>query len=74
MIRPSRGRRSTLKATDEQLRPYGYAPGTLKRWCAACEHEHNGLGPRAFKCRPCAEKQFADVEALCETRFGGKKQ
>jgi hypothetical protein len=74
MKKPSgRGARSAIKATDAELRPYGYAAGKTKRWCAACEREHKGLGPKAFKCRPCAELQFADVEALCHTRFGAKK-
>lgn len=69
----SRGARSAIKATDAELRPYGYTAGTSKRWCAACEQERHGLGERAFKCRPCAERQFADVEALCLARFGAAK-
>lgn len=68
-----RGTRSDVKATDAELRPYGYAFGEFKKWCAACEREHTGLGERAFKCRPCAESQFADVEALCKARFGVEK-
>jgi hypothetical protein len=65
-----RGARANVTATDAELRPYGFVPGQLKRWCAQCEQEWRGLGPGAFKCRPCAEKQFADVEALYVARFG----
>jgi hypothetical protein len=54
--------------TDEQLRPYGYVPGKLGRWCAMCMKDVR-LGEKAFKCRPCADKQFQEVERLC--RFAG---
>jgi hypothetical protein len=68
-----RGARSEVKATDAELRPYGYAPGEFKKWCAACEREYKGLAANAFKCRPCAANQFADVDALCKARFGADK-
>ena len=68
-----RGARANVSATDAERRPIGYVPGTFIRWCAGCEQEMRGLGHGAFKCRPCAVQQFADVEALCEARFGKDK-
>jgi Zn finger protein HypA/HybF involved in hydrogenase expression len=56
------------RATDEQLRPYGFEPGKFKRWCATCANDYQ-LGEKAFKCRRCAEQQFKEVERLC--RFAG---
>ncbi len=65
------------KPTDDQLRPYGYAPGKFKRWCAACDTDHKGLGEHTFKCRKCAEYQFKEVERLCKSagyEFGEEQQ
>lgn len=55
------------RATDEDLRRYGFTAGTLTRWCAACNREEPGLGPKAFKCKPCAVKQWREVEKICES-------
>lgn len=49
-------------ATDADLRPYGYRPGTLLRYCAACNSEQGGMGGHAFKCFRCAVKQYREVE------------
>jgi hypothetical protein len=55
------------RATNEALRPYGYAPGKFKKWCAACDTEHRGLAANSFKCRRCAEHQHKEVERLCRS-------
>lgn len=56
-------------ATDTQLRPYGYAPGKCKKWCAGCGRIHPGLGAKAFKCRACASFDFRMAEQDCRN-FG----
>lgn len=52
------------RATDEDLRRYGHVAGTLKRYCAACNKECEGMGPRSFKCRPCAVRQYRETEKI----------
>jgi hypothetical protein len=51
--------------TDEQLKPYGYRPGAFLGWCAACNRAIKNAHESAFKCRPCATEQWAEVERLC---------
>lgn len=53
--------------TDEELRPYGFQPGKFTGWCAACSNPVQGMGARAFKCKPCAVKQWRQVEKLCDS-------
>lgn len=52
-------------ATNDELRPYGFAAGDVERWCAGCNRNFKG-GPRAFKCRGCAVKAHGTVELECK--------
>lgn len=55
------------KITDAMLRPYGFVPGNLKGWCAACSREFkSAFGLGGFKCRKCAHGQAAHVNMECE--------
>jgi hypothetical protein len=58
---------ASSRPSDEQLRPYGFIPGNRAgAWCAACGRTFDqGMGPGAFKCRPCAEAQLHEVEKIC---------
>jgi hypothetical protein len=55
---------SVTLPTNVDLRPYGFAPGDHIRWCVSCRQEVRSLGPRAYKCRPCAVKQWRAVEQV----------
>lgn len=54
------------KLTDKDLRPYGFVPGKLKGWCAACSREFAGFGEGGFKCRKCAYGQAMHVNMECQ--------
>lgn len=54
-----------MSISARDLRPYGYAPGFNKVWCAACSRTGERMDAKAFKCKPCAVTQFKEVERLC---------
>jgi hypothetical protein len=55
-------------ATLDELRPYGFRPGAVRRrWCACCGGYFTGA-VNAFKCQPCATKQRDEVERICAGR------
>lgn len=57
------------RASDEDLARYGFTPGNSTpgawgggTWCASCGRTHKDVDPGAFKCRPCAIRQYREVE------------
>lgn len=60
------------KATDVELRRYGFVRGTLRKWCAACGFTCDNMGEGGFKCRSCAVKQWSLVERECRVNQEGE--
>ncbi len=46
------------------LKSYGYAPGNYMSRCYSCAKILPGLDKRAIRCRPCAEKLYANDRPL----------
>jgi hypothetical protein len=47
----------------QHLIAYGYAPGNYMGRCYSCDTVHIDLDKRAMRCRPCAEKLYAEAAA-----------
>lgn len=61
---------AVVKFADAELRRYGFVRGTECKWCASCGFICERMGPKGFKCRPCAAKQAAMVEGECRLHHG----
>ncbi len=53
------------KLQNAVLRPYGFIPGKEEGWCAGCNRTFKNAAPNAFKCHPCAYRQWNVVEEEC---------
>jgi hypothetical protein len=56
-------------ASVDDLRRYGFARGKRESYCVTCNRLFEGgalpNGKPSFKCRPCAIKQWCEVEDAC---------
>lgn len=44
----------------KHLKRFGYAPGDYMNLCSDCGETVTGVDKRAQRCRPCAEKRYAE--------------